>query len=116
MPIKFSKEVSTRLFKYVKTIDIKFNAFDARATSAKELLRRLKAPRFNKSNPKLQVLVDSNARPDAPSVNFKLVDDSDIFFDTRNFKIEEMMFQVHLTTMQLDNEYELAGRSIDEEM
>ena len=25
MPIKFSKEVSTRLFKYVKTIDIKFN-------------------------------------------------------------------------------------------
>lgn len=25
MPIKFSKEMSTRLFKYVKTIDIKFN-------------------------------------------------------------------------------------------
>lgn len=53
-------------------------AFDARATSAKELCRRLKAPRFHKANPKLKVIIDNNARPDPPSVNFKLVNDLDV--------------------------------------
>jgi len=37
-------------------------------------------------------------------------------FDSRKFKIEEMMFQVHLTTMQLENTYEMQGRNIDEEL
>jgi hypothetical protein len=55
-----------------------FKAFDARATSAKELVRRLKAPRFQKANPKLQVNVDINCLPNAPSVVFKLVDDSEV--------------------------------------
>ena len=38
-----------------------------------------------------------------------------IFFDSRNAKIEEMMFQVHLTAMQLDNQYEMEGKNIDEQ-
>ncbi|CAB9509873.1 expressed unknown protein [Seminavis robusta] len=114
MPIKFSKDVSTHLFKYIRTIDIKFNALDARATSAKELIRRMKAPRFSKANSKLKVLVDVNSKPDPPSVLFKMVDESELFFDSREFDIEEMMFKVHLTTMQLDNQFEIDGKDIDE--
>lgn len=115
MPIKFTKDVSTHLFKYVRTIDIKFNPFDARATSAKELVRRMKAPRFQKANPKLQVLVDVNQYPTAPSVNFKLANDTEMFFDTQEHDIEDMMFQLHLALGQIDNQFELDGRNIDEE-
>ena len=35
-------------------------------------------------------------------------------FETHKFKINEMMFQVHLKAMQLDAEYEMAGKNIDE--
>ena len=37
-------------------------------------------------------------------------------FESRDYKIEEMMFQVHLMAWQLDVKYELDGRNIDEEL
>ena len=36
------------------------------------------------------------------------------FFDTQQNDVKEMMFQVHLKAMQLDADYEMAGKSIDE--
>jgi hypothetical protein len=35
-------------------------------------------------------------------------------FDTQQNDVKEMMFQVHLKAMQLDADYEMAGKSIDE--
>ena len=36
------------------------------------------------------------------------------YFDTQQNDVKEMMFQVHLKAMQLDADYEMAGKSIDE--
>lgn len=36
------------------------------------------------------------------------------FFDTQENDVKEMMFQVHLKAMQLDADYEMGGKSIDE--
>jgi hypothetical protein len=35
-------------------------------------------------------------------------------FDTQQNDVKEMMFQVHLKAMQLDADYEMDGKSIDE--
>jgi hypothetical protein len=35
-------------------------------------------------------------------------------FETHKYDIKEMMFQIHLKGMQLDAEYEMAGKNIDE--
>lgn len=83
MAIKFPKEVSSYLFKYVSKIDIKFNrkyvlccdaicgvlepessaffhpptasglAFDGRTKSTREVFRQVQVERFKKSNPKV---------------------------------------------------------------
>mmetsp|Transcript_9188 Transcript_9188/g.17528 ORF Transcript_9188/g.17528 Transcript_9188/m.17528 type:complete len:116 (+) Transcript_9188:75-422(+) len=114
MPLKFNKEVSTQLFKYVTTIDLKFNPLDNRTTSVRELLRQLRAKRFIKANPKLAIKVDVHNRPAAPSAHFQFVDGTDQLFETKDYNAHEMMFQIHLKGMQLDAEYEMAGKSVDE--
>lgn len=35
-------------------------------------------------------------------------------FDTQKNNVKEMMFQIHLKAMQLDAEYEMSGKSIDD--
>jgi hypothetical protein len=35
-------------------------------------------------------------------------------FETKDYNATEMMFQVHLKGMQLDAEYEMAGKSVDD--
>jgi ATP-dependent Clp protease adapter protein ClpS len=35
-------------------------------------------------------------------------------FDTQKYKANEIMFQIHLKAMQLDAEYEMSGKSIED--
>jgi hypothetical protein len=35
-------------------------------------------------------------------------------FETHKYDVKEMMFRIHLKGMQLDSEYEMAGKNIDE--
>ncbi|GKY91161.1 hypothetical protein MPSEU_000088900 [Mayamaea pseudoterrestris] len=114
MPIKFQKDVSTHLFKYLRQIDISFNPFDARTRSARELLRQVQATRFSKANPNLKIHVDVHSRADRPMAKFLMVDDSEQVFETHEHDVKEIMFQVHLKAMKLDADYELSGKSIDE--
>ncbi len=107
MPIKFTKAASTRLFRYVKSVDIKFNrkcwrqqytrkmctvffvmgsksdipvpsAFDSRTKSARELWRQMQATRYHDMNPKLKVNTIVSGSADAPEVVFTFVDDSEV--------------------------------------
>jgi hypothetical protein len=146
MPIKFQKDVSTHLFKYLRQIDISFNreyifldagcslvhsqphimcstsihiyffrtAFDQRTRSARELLRQVQAKRFTKANPNLKINVDVHNRAEKPLARFALVDGTEQLFETHENNVKEIMFQVHLKAMELDADYELAGKSIDE--
>ena len=37
-----------------------------------------------------------------------------MIFETNKYDIKDMMFRIHLKGMQLDAEYEMAGKNIDE--
>lgn len=89
-------------------------ALDSRTTSIRELLRQVRAKRFIEANPKLAINVDVHNRPVGPTANFVFIDGEERFFETKDYHAPEVMFQVHLKGMQLDAEYEMAGKSIDE--
>ena len=77
-------------------------------------MRQLRAKRFTTANPKLALNVEVHNRPAAPSAAFGFVDGSDLSFETKDYHAPEILFQVHLKGMQLDAEYEMAGKSVDE--
>jgi hypothetical protein len=89
-------------------------AFDNRTTSARELLRQVQASRFRKANPKLDIKLDVHSRPTPPTAVFQFIDETTKEFETAQSKVNEMMFQVHLKAMQLDAEYEMEGKNIDD--
>ena len=89
-------------------------AFDARTTSARELWRQMQAQRFVKANPDFKVNTNVSAKPDPPSVIFKFVDDTEKKFDSQNFEVQEILFDVHLELDRMDNEFEMAGKSLDD--
>ena len=89
-------------------------ALDNRTTSIRELLRQLRAKRFTTANPQLAIHVDVHNRPAGPSANFTFVDGTSVDFETNEYHAPEIMFQVHLKGMQLDAEYEMAGKSVED--
>jgi len=78
MPIKFSKEVTTHLFKYVNSVEFKFNPFDIRAVSAKEISIQLQASRFKKANKRFKLLHDIHEYTDPPKVVFSFFDGTQV--------------------------------------
>mmetsp|Transcript_1801 Transcript_1801/g.2593 ORF Transcript_1801/g.2593 Transcript_1801/m.2593 type:complete len:118 (+) Transcript_1801:80-433(+) len=112
--LKITKDISTHLFKYVKNIDITFNPFDSRTRSARELLRQVQAQRFVKANPKLKIAANVVSTPNPPQVRFQFADDSEHLFDSQNFLANEMLDEVYLITNEMDIDYEIEGKSIDD--
>ena len=51
---------------------------DSRASSARELLRQVRAERFKKANPKLEVSATVTASAAPPSAVFKFIDDTEV--------------------------------------
>ena len=76
--MKLAKDVTTHLFKYVKVVDIRFNPFDGRSKSVKELLRQVQATRYSKANPNLEIKKAILATADAPFAHFQFVDGSEV--------------------------------------
>eukprot|EP00531_Pseudo-nitzschia_arenysensis_P003154 CAMPEP_0116128002 /NCGR_PEP_ID=MMETSP0329-20121206/7131_1 /TAXON_ID=697910 /ORGANISM="Pseudo-nitzschia arenysensis, Strain B593" /LENGTH=114 /DNA_ID=CAMNT_0003622119 /DNA_START=100 /DNA_END=444 /DNA_ORIENTATION=- len=114
MPIKFTKETSSRLFRYVKTVDIKFNPFDNRTKSAREIWRQMQATRYHKANPKLKINTEVLGTTAAPEVVFKFIDDTEKRYESQNYTAGEIFFDVHLSLDNLDNEFEMSGKSLDD--
>ncbi|VEU40462.1 unnamed protein product [Pseudo-nitzschia multistriata] len=114
MPIKFSKETSSRLFRYVKSVDIRFNPFDNRTTSAREFWRQMQATRYRKMNPRLEINTHVLGSASPPEIVLKLIDDTEKRYDSRNYTASEIFFDVHLSLDNLDNEFELSGKSLDD--
>jgi len=49
-----------------------------------------------------------------PEVKFELVDGNKITFDSQNFLANEMLDDIYVVTNQMDIDYELEGKSIDD--
>lgn len=111
--MKITKTMSTRLFKYIKTIDIKFNPFDSRTRSARELMRQVEAARLKKSNPKLKINTTVVGTVDPPHVGFEFIDGTKKEFDSQNFQVDEILNDVYIIANNLDIHYELDGKSIE---
>ena len=91
-----------------------FPAFDARTTSARELLRQIHSERMLACNPKLKVINDIHSKPNAPRIQFDFVDGSDMAFNTEEFQVQEMMMDVWRTTMKIDDAFEMEGKNVDD--
>lgn len=112
--MKITKDVSAHLFKYVKKVDVSFNPFDSRTRSARELLRQIHGERIKKSNPKMKIIVDVNDTINPPSVKFEYVDGTNTEFDSQSYDVNEMLMEVHALTSEIDMNFELEGKNIDD--
>lgn len=106
--------MSSHLIKFVRTVDVSFNPFDMRTTSARELLRQVHSERLLRANPKLKVNTIIHAKPDAPRVKFAFVDGTDVSFDTKEYLVNEMLIDVWRTTMKMDDDFEMEGKNVDD--
>jgi len=114
MIFKVTKGISAHLFKYVKKVDIRFNPFDTRTRSARELLRQIQAERYSKANPKLTINIDIVDTIDPPKIDFEYIDGTKTEFDTQYFQVKDMLMEVHSLTSVMDMNYELEGKSVDD--
>uniref|UniRef100_A0A7S2K4L5 Large ribosomal subunit protein mL53 n=1 Tax=Leptocylindrus danicus TaxID=163516 RepID=A0A7S2K4L5_9STRA len=114
MASKITKNVSTRLFKYVAKIDVTFNPFDKRTTSAREFLNRTSAKRFIQANSKLAITPHVVSTADPPRVELEFVDGSKKEFDSQGYFASEMLEEVHNHAIQIEYKYEMEGKSVDD--
>ena len=114
MPLKITKDISSHLIKYVRTVDVTFNPFDNRTKSARELLRQIDSPRFHGCNPKLKVNAIIHSRYDAPRATFAFVDGTDVSYESRDFLVNEMLYDVWRKAMTIDDDFELEGKNVDD--
>jgi hypothetical protein len=91
-------------------------AFDARTRSVRELYRQVHATRFKTANPKLQILTEVHNRADEPLAIFKFADGTESVFQSQHNIANEIIFQVHLKAQELDAQYEMSGKNIDDEL
>jgi hypothetical protein len=62
----------------------------------------------------LAINVDVHDKPLAPTAIFTFVDETQETFDTKDYVAADIMFQIHLKGMQLEAEYEMDGKNVDE--
>lgn len=89
-------------------------AFDSRTRSTRELMRQVQAERFVKSNPKLKINTMVVGTTDPPKVEFEFIDGTVTTYDSQQFQAKEMLDEIFLTANNLDIEYELEGKSVDD--
>mmetsp|Transcript_14571 Transcript_14571/g.17243 ORF Transcript_14571/g.17243 Transcript_14571/m.17243 type:complete len:115 (-) Transcript_14571:33-377(-) len=111
---KISRDLTTHLIKFVNRVDIRFNPFDDRTSSARELWRQMSGDRFKTANPKLLVKTNIVGTVDPPQVKVEFVDGTVKEFKSKEYMAREMMNEVFMFANDLDIEYELAGKSIDD--
>lgn len=77
-------------------------------------MRQVQTPRYQKANPRLKINVNIHNTYKTPIAQFNFIDGSDTKFETQKYDIKDMMFQIHLKAMQLDAEFEMDGKNIEE--
>mmetsp|Transcript_49220 Transcript_49220/g.99061 ORF Transcript_49220/g.99061 Transcript_49220/m.99061 type:complete len:116 (-) Transcript_49220:95-442(-) len=113
---RISRKESTRLFKYVSTVEIGFNPWNDDSTSARELWRRLTSERLSRSNPKADVKASMPTDLPTPFAHIKLVDGSEVQLkDCSTMNVEELMSEIITAAMKIDNEWTVEGKELDDE-
>eukprot|EP00956_Cyclotella_meneghiniana_P014429 scaffold21566_cov73-Cyclotella_meneghiniana.AAC.10 len=114
MPLKVTKDMTSHLIKYVRTVDINFNPFDKRTRSAREVLRQIDIQRFYDVNPKLKVNPNILSTPDAPTIKFSFVDGTDKTFNSSEHLADEILIDVWRGLMKMDDDWEMEGKNVDD--
>mmetsp|Transcript_28924 Transcript_28924/g.42890 ORF Transcript_28924/g.42890 Transcript_28924/m.42890 type:complete len:116 (+) Transcript_28924:191-538(+) len=114
--VRFTKEVTNKLIKYVTRIDIQFNPFDGRSKAAREMWRQMKAQRYYQANPKLSLDLKQVSTPVPPVVKFSFVDGSNMDFDCEQQHCKEMLHGVWEHARDMDFEFEMTDKNIDDLM
>lgn len=78
-------------------------------------MRQCQAERYAKANPKLKLNINIAHTAAPPAIVFTFVDGKVLDFDSQKFICNEMMFKVLLKASEIDVDYEMNGRNIDDE-
>ena len=71
---RVTKEVSLELIKYVKSVGVRVNYWDPKASSALEIARQMTSKRFKKVNPSLKVELQLHEDSDPGVMKVEYVD------------------------------------------
>lgn len=113
---RVSRVDSTRLFKYVAKVDIKFNPYDQHSASVRELWRRLSSPKLKRSNPKCDVSIKMLDTATRPSTSMTFVDGSQTNLeDTSKMNVAELLSEMHMGAATIENAWVMEGRDLDDE-
>lgn len=74
----------------------------------------MQATRYHKANPKLQINTEVMGTAAPPEVVFKFIDDTEKRYESQHYTASEIFFDVHLSLDNLDNEFEMSGKSLDD--
>lgn len=110
---KFTKEMTTKLIKYVARVDIKFNPIDARSTSCKEMWNQLGCERFQKANPKLKLNVATPYSPKPPVIDVSFVDGSEMSFESEHLECKQMLKEMFIQSRHIAFDYEVNNKAIE---
>ena len=67
-------------------------------------------------NPKCKIEAAVKTQACAPKVEVQFVDDSVLQFDTHDMAVVDIMSEVHKKSYVLEDEYDMAGKNIDDLM
>lgn len=77
-------------------------------------MRQVHADRFAKSNPKLKINTMVVGTTEPPKVEFEFIDGVIKTYDSQQFQAKEMLDEVFLTANNMDIEFELEGKSVND--
>mmetsp|Transcript_11944 Transcript_11944/g.24426 ORF Transcript_11944/g.24426 Transcript_11944/m.24426 type:complete len:123 (+) Transcript_11944:245-613(+) len=122
MPHWPSKTVSTRLIKYIKSINLAYNPFHPNPTNPRhvrgirEFETRINIDRFKKSNPALKITSDVHNRVwegEGGTVHVTYADSSTLNLTKFQGKAEEIEEEVFRKAEDVEWEYEQEGKTIE---
>mmetsp|Transcript_19428 Transcript_19428/g.35153 ORF Transcript_19428/g.35153 Transcript_19428/m.35153 type:complete len:118 (+) Transcript_19428:103-456(+) len=115
---RVKKSEAVRLYKYVKSVEIAFNPFDAKSTSARELWRRLSSPRLARSNPQAQLNIKTLTDKTAlPAAHMTFVDGSEVKFDDiSTTDVAALLSEMHMGAAKIDNVWAMEGKDLDDDI
>jgi len=113
---RITRGENVRLFKYVTSVDLTFNPWDAKSNSTRELWRRLTSHKLKASNPKALVNATMPTVVPAPTAFVKFVDGSVVDLkDCSKLRVEEIVAELNMAAARIDNEWAMNGKDLGDD-
>lgn len=107
MAPRILKSTAQLLFPYIKSVTVKGNFFDKRATSAYEIYRQMQGKRLAKINPKFtSELIETEDESEPPSFVAEFIDGTKLELDTSEMTAADIRYQLFMQAEEVEDNAE----------